>query len=112
MLVPTETEVAIILNEPEFIRNVRGTFEKCLGILKSKNADYAITSDPFRNLRSAEGVLGVPTERAILVRILDKISRINNLIEKSPDVANESLEDAIEDAIGYLALIKAYREVK
>ncbi len=94
-----------------WIDSVKGTFAKVEAILIKKNQDYGSNSDPFRNLRSSE-VIGVPPERAMLIRLLDKLARINNLIDKAPAVKEESLEDAIDDAIGYLALLRAYRDRK
>ena len=33
------------MNRKEFVENLRKTFENCLNIVKSKNADYAETTD-------------------------------------------------------------------
>lgn len=94
-----------------FIESIEKTYADGVAIVRKKNADYATESDPFRNFRSA-GVVGVPVDRAILVRTLDKMSRISNLLDKPPAVADEAIEDTILDAINYLAILKAYREMK
>lgn len=53
------------------------------------------------------------TEKGILVRLSDKMSRITNLIEGGEAaVSDETVVDTIEDAINYLAILKAYYEGK
>lgn len=93
----------------DFIASIKNTYAKGVGIIEKKNADYAVVTDPFKNFRSAE-VVGVPVQRAILVRVLDKLSRVSNLLEKPPAVVDENIEDTLIDAINYLAILKAYRE--
>lgn len=93
------------------LENVRETYDKGLAIIEKKNADYAGAGDPFKNFRSAS-VVGIAPDRAILVRTLDKLARISNLLDKPPAVADEAVEDTILDAINYLAILKAYREMK
>ena len=90
---------------------VRRTFAHGLEIISRKNQDYGAGSDPFRNFRSAS-VVGLSVERAILVRTLDKLSRVSTLLDKPPAVVEESLEDTIIDAINYLAILKAYRDTE
>jgi len=97
------------MTNKQFIRNITKTYKKGLGIIKKKNQDYANSTNPFKNFESA-GVVGVSVERAMLVRILDKLSRVSNLLDKKAAVVDESLEDTLIDAINYLAILKAYRE--
>lgn len=91
----------------EFLKNIEATFEKCLRTAKSKNADYAGVGDPFKNFNSSEYV-GVPIPRAILVRMMDKMARISNLLDKEANVKEESITDTLEDLINYAAILKAY----
>lgn len=95
----------------EFLKSIERTFAVGLDICTKKNADYAGEDDPFKNFKSAE-VVGVPLERAILVRVLDKLSRVSNLLDKEAAVADESIEDTLIDMINYLAILKAHRESK
>lgn len=99
------------MNREEFIASIENTYKKGVSIVKMKNADYANSSDPFKNFRSSE-LIGLSVEQAILVRVLDKITRISNLLSKEADVKEESLEDTIIDCANYLAIMKAYREMK
>jgi hypothetical protein len=84
-------------------------YRSCKEIVSRKNRDYATNDDAFKNFRFSEYV-GVPVERAILVRITDKISRISNLLDKEPDVKDESIKDTLQDACNYLAILSAYME--
>jgi hypothetical protein len=90
--------------------NIRATYELGLSIIEKKNHDYGADADPFRNFRTA-GVLGLTVEKAILVRVLDKLARVNNLLEHDAYVTEESMEDTLVDAINYLAILKAYRNL-
>lgn len=82
-------------------------YAKGLEIIRAKNHDYAGTNDFFRNFKTSE-LVGVNVSRAILVRIMDKISRVSNLIDKPGQVNDEKVEDTILDAINYLAILRAY----
>jgi hypothetical protein len=97
------------MNREQFNENISKTFATGLTLIQKKNADYANSDNPFRNFEAAS-VVGVGVERAILLRVLDKIARISNLIDKEAAVVDESLEDTLIDAINYLAIMKAYRE--
>jgi hypothetical protein len=93
------------------IVSMSATFDRCLSIAAAKNADYAASEDVFRNFKRAE-MVGVSVERGILVRLTDKVCRIANLLDKEPDVAEERVVDSIEDAINYLAILKAYMDAE
>lgn len=97
------------MNKEDFIKNIEATYLRGVEIIKIKNRDYAGDDDPFKNFRSAI-IAGTPVDRAILIRILDKLSRISNLLDKEAAVKDEKLEDTILDCINYLAILKAYRE--
>jgi hypothetical protein len=90
------------------LNHIRETFDRCVGIATKKNADYGGESSPFANFERSV-MVGVSPERAILVRLTDKIARISNLLDRPAVVANESIGDSIDDAINYLAILAAYR---
>lgn len=77
--------------------------DSALELMRSKNQDYAQGDDPFKNFRSAS-VVGVSPDRGILIRLLDKLSRAGNLIEKPPAVTEERMEDTVLDIINYAIL--------
>ena len=89
------------------MKKIEQTFQECLEILKKKDADYCQQGELFSNFKSAQ-LVGVSPERAVLVRVMDKLSRISNLIDKEGEV-DESLEDSIHDCINYLAILKELR---
>lgn len=95
------------MNRKEFRADIAKTFEECLVILDKKNADYAGEKDPFENFNNSR-LAHVSVPQAILVRIVDKISRMGNLLVRAAQVKNETIEDTIMDAINYLAILLAY----
>lgn len=99
------------MNNKDFIKHIEETYTECVGIVKVKNKDYASSSNPFKNFQSAE-IVGVGVDRAIMVRILDKLARISNLLDKPAAVKEEAIEDTLNDAINYLAILKAYISLK
>jgi len=84
------------------------TFGRCQLILKAKNADYCHGDDPYKNFRSSQ-ILGISPIHGILMRVMDKIERINTFATKgSLEVQNESFVDSCEDIINYMVLIKGF----
>jgi hypothetical protein len=74
---------------------------------RKKNADYANSDDPFANFRLSE-MVGVPVERGILVRMTDKIRRIANLLDRDPEVADESVDDTLADLANYALILRVW----
>jgi len=93
------------MNKTEFFEGIEETYKECFEIVKKKNLDYAGEDDQFKNFRSAF-VVGLDYKKAILVRILDKFSRISNCIDREVAVKDEQIEDTIKDAINYLAILR------
>lgn len=82
---------------------------KCVDLAQRKNADYTGASDDaFANFRNSE-VVGVSVEKGMLVRLMDKISRVKSFIDKGElMVKDESVEDTIMDIINYACLLGGY----
>lgn len=95
------------MNQKEFIKHIEETYKRGVEIIKRKNSDYAENTDVFKNFRFAE-LVGVKPDRAILVRISDKLARISNLLEKENLVKDETIEDTLIDLINYSAILVAY----
>lgn len=97
------------MNQQQLIQHMSNTFEDCLKIAKAKNSDYAGDGDAFRNFRNSEAA-GVDAARGMLVRMMDKISRISNLVDLTREVKvkDESIADSCSDLINYAAILKAY----
>ena len=92
------------------LRDMEKTFEACYATAVRKNHDYGGTNnDPYANFRNST-IAGVSVERGILVRLMDKMSRISTLLDKEAMVKDEAVDDTIDDAINYLAILKSYRK--
>ncbi len=91
------------------LTDIEATFKKCLETAQRKNADYAgdKTEDPYKNFRGSEFV-GVPPERAILVRMMDKMGRVSNLLSQTNNVKDESVLDTLEDLVNYAAILASF----
>lgn len=97
------------MNRTEFRAHIAETFQKGLALVDKKNADYANDSNPFANFDNSL-IAHVSQPQAILVRVMDKMSRIGNLLIRPAAVLDESMEDTIIDAINYLAILLAWLE--
>lgn len=104
-------EHEIIENNP-LLKEMAETFNRCLSTAVKKNNDYGgSNNDPFANFRNST-IAGVSVEKGILVRLMDKMSRVSTLLDKEAMVKDEAITDTIEDAINYLAIMKAYINLK
>ena len=97
------------MNRTEFIQSIGDTYKGARLLVEKKNQDYAGDNDPFMNFKNSE-CIGVDVQRGILVRMMDKVTRISNLLEKEAAVVDESIDDTIMDLCNYAAILKAYRE--
>jgi len=84
------------------------TSDKMVKTLIAKGTDYSGNADTFVNFKLSSSIAGVPTEKTILVRMSDKISRLGGLLDRPPMVADEGIEDTLDDLIGYCILMKGY----
>ncbi len=89
--------------QAEYLMKAKENFERATEIMREKSCDYAQLDDPYANFRGAE-FLGVNLKRGILVRVMDKISRINNLIDRGAEV-EESVEDNCLDLMNYINIV-------
>jgi hypothetical protein len=97
------------MTNTELFEKIEKTYQLGLEIVKKKNGDYAEQDDAFKNFRYCE-MFGVDVPRGILVRVSDKLARVNNLLKRDAQVADEKITDTLLDAINYLAILKAYLE--
>lgn len=87
-------------------------FKECLAISQAKNADYADLNNPFKNFELSAQVAGMPVAKGMMIRLMDKMTRISNLLERENVVKDEKIEDTIKDAINYLNILKVYLDNK
>ena len=86
-----------------------------LTLMEKKNHDYAGKSgnEPFANFTRAETMGICSTEKGILIRMLDKMSRLSSFLDSREfKVQDEKLEDTIIDMINYSVLLYAYIQSK
>ena len=88
-----------------------GIIGRALSIIDAKRQDYSGGEDPFTNFRKIEslGVDGLTAELGALIRLMDKLSRIDILKDK-PNMkgeVNENIVDTFADALNYLCIFAA-----
>jgi len=103
------------MNGKEFVEFHKKTVTKMNEICKAKNDDYSGGGDvyAFNNFTMVERKGVCSTEAGFLVRMEDKMMRINNLIKKgSASVKDESIADTLMDLANYSILMMGYLESK
>jgi hypothetical protein len=83
------------------------TFSKLLQTLENKGKDYATDADVYQNFRLAETLLKIPVNKSIMSRLIEKVSRISNLLDKNASVKEETIDDTLDDLIGLAIVLKA-----
>jgi hypothetical protein len=99
------------MTQQKFLKKLEEGFMKNVEISRKKNADYAGDTDAFRNFHASE-IVGVCVERGMLVRMMDKVTRASNLIDKDPLVVDEALSDTLSDLANYAMIMKVYVDDK
>lgn len=99
------------MNQREFLKQAAINSLAAVRIMEKKSADYAQVDDPFKNFRASE-ILNVKLEKGILIRTLDKVSRIDNLLEREAQVTDETIEQTLLDAMNYFNIILIYLQSK
>lgn len=96
-----------MVNSFELRKLHKEVMEKALATMRKKNSDYTGTSnDPFFNFRQSENFGICSAEESILIRKMDKLSRIKSFLDKGVlEVADEKIEDTLEDDINYSILL-------
>lgn len=95
----------------ELIKSMEETFRKGIEISRAKNTDYARDVDPFSNFKFG-ALIGINVPKSILSRVIDKIARINNVVDNGGKTAvDENIKETVVDCINYLAILKAYWEM-
>ena len=96
------------MTRTEFIEGIEADYASCVDLIRAKNADYGADTDPFRNFRMSE-VLGIPIEKAIIVRMSDKLARIATFCEKGTlAVADEKITDTLQDLANYSMILNQF----
>lgn len=86
-------------------------------VLIKKSKFYCGDIDIYKSFRTSENVLRIPIIKVILSRLLDKMSRIDTLLEISEDYTDDdeelddivnALDDSILDILGYAFILAIY----
>jgi hypothetical protein len=82
-------------------------FDRLLSVMRKKNHDYTSASENIFANFEASVFFGVEPAKGILLRMGDKMKRIQSFAEQGElKVEDEGVEDAILDLHGYLVLLK------
>lgn len=101
------------MSQKEYLKFHKDMCEKAYRITKKKNTDYAGGGDnALKNFMAVEYLGICESERGILVRLTDKLSRLAHIIDRPPVVVEESLEDTCLDMVNYAILLLAQRKDK
>ena len=96
------------MNRDELAEYFDEVIKKARKLLIDKNHDYAGGGDVFANFTRVESLGITSTEKGMLVRMSDKLSRLSSFCEQGNFQVNESLEDTCVDIINYAFLLLAY----
>jgi len=97
------------MNRKQYIKSIEDFYKANVEISKRKSNDYASDTDPFSNFRKVEN-MGLTVPQGFLVRMGDKMSRLEELIGKgkSSQVMDEKVEDTLADLANYSAILAVY----
>lgn len=98
------------MNKQEFFKFHINFTRQMLEISQKKNADYTgEDSCPFANFTAVERNGIATTEQGFLTRMMDKMQRINSYAQQGKlEVADEKVEDTLQDLANYCILMSAY----
>lgn len=104
------------MNRPELLKLHDELCKEAKKIMEIKNHDYAggkHETIPFANFTRVESMGICSTERGLLVRMTDKMSRLSTFCQEGEfKVRDESLRDTILDTINYGILLYGYVQSK
>jgi hypothetical protein len=99
------------MTQQEFLKRLEAGYQNNVEISRRKNSDYAGDNDAFQNFM-ASTVVGTSVERGMLVRMMDKIVRVSNLIDREAQVKDEAIADTLSDLANYAMIMKVYIDDK
>ena len=99
------------MNVTELLEHFDRISSEARVLLARKNHDYAGPGglSPFRNFTKCEDFGVTSTEKGIIVRMIDKLSRLCTYTEATEmKGSDEKFEDTIVDMINYCVILSAY----
>ena len=93
------------LTQQEAIAMQKFMIDTANSIVLAKRHDYSGANDPFGNFRKSS-LFGVAPWRGVLVRLTDKLSRIEVVTNAGGGaLVNESLWDTFADVVNYTCIL-------
>lgn len=83
--------------------------DECTDIQYMKSNDYASDDNVFQAFEMSK-IAGITPAQAAFSRILDKTSRLGNIINNKEMKVGESCLDTVEDMINYLSILQVLLE--
>lgn len=93
------------MNKEDFFKRRLEILEECTTIQEQKSNDYANDNDVFQAFELTS-IAGITPAQGMFSRILDKVSRLGNILAGKDMVVGESSLDTIEDTINYLLMLQ------
>jgi hypothetical protein len=96
------------MNREDVIKHHKEICDEARNLMVKKNHDYSGKGGgkPFANFERTEAMGICSTEAGVLVRMVDKLSRLSTFVDTGElKVDNESYHDAIVDIINYCILL-------
>ena len=96
------------MNREDVIKHHKEICDEARTLMVKKNYDYSGKGGdkPFANFERTEAMGICSTEAGVLVRMVDKLSRLSTFVDTGElKVDNESYHDAIVDIINYCILL-------
>jgi hypothetical protein len=99
-----------VLFDSEWLEQLhQSTCDKCRDVMTKKNSDYANpdhSQNVFANFEASR-VFNIHPVMGLLLRVQDKLKRIESFVEKGSLAVNEeSWADACDDVVNYMILCK------
>lgn len=92
-----------------FLAFAHSFYKDAEAILRKKNQDYAAGNDPLSNFKLAEQMNIATTDKAIFIRMMDKVSRLSVFLQKGHFlVQNETVKDTLLDLANYCVILAYY----
>ena len=79
---------------------------ECKDVLEKKGNDYSGDIDRLRNFKAVD-IVKVHPVQGIMVRMIDKMTRMSELLTKKSKVVSESIDDTALDLFNYAFLLIA-----
>ena len=87
--------------------------QEAFEVLEAKQAMYVGDGNPFKNFLTIEDVTGIPADKIVIARMVDKVYRIQNIhVHSHNRSARDSVRDALVDLINYAILYMYYLDFR